>query len=215
MSTHPPRHFKARRASNPRAQKGIIGIILLIVAAIVGIVIWVASGDSVDAGEGARLRNSTVYSALTQQSQGIGNGFTQLVASGVAPSAVLLTDIFSSTLAKPLTLPKEALSKTGGVADTPKAAAVLGMAANGWSLIPITDATSGVLYIGAAAGPVSSEVCSPTTRGAAVAADTITNLVLAGNSSSSTSITFVSGPVPGCVQTTDGSFSFVYPLSKV
>lgn len=196
--------------SGPQNQKGIVGIILLIVAAIVGIVIWVASGDSVDAKEGARLRNSTVYSALVQQGQGIGNGFTQLVAGGEAPTAITLTAVFANTLSKPLSLPHESLSKTGGIPDAAVVSAVAGMTAGSWSLLPFTDSASGTAYIGSAAGPIASEVCAPTTRIVGTSAST-----LAGSFAASVAITFNNGPMAGCIETSDTRFYFLYPLSKV
>lgn len=190
----------------PSREKGIVGLVLLIIAAIVGIVIWVASSGSVDAREGAKLRNSSVYSSLVQQGQAIENGFSQLVAAGTAPETVQLTEVFSSTLTKPLVLPKESLAPN----ETALVSAVTGMTSGSWSLIQATDNTSGATYVISAAGPISNEICSQNSRLVGSTAGT-----LAAAFAATATITFTNGPVAGCVSTSDTKHFFMYPLARM
>lgn len=188
-------------------EDGFIAIILLIVTAIIGIVIWVTSSGNVDSGEGASNRNSSVYSSLVQQGQAIENGFAQIVGSGILPGDVLLTDIFSSTLTKPLVLPIEALTKGEPALTT----AAPNLAAGNWSFVTIVDATAGISYVSAVAGPIAAGVCvkAGTARIAGTAAASLASIF-----TFSTNVTFPYGPVPGCIKTSDNKYFFMYPLSK-
>lgn len=204
----------------PTREKGIVAIVLLVVAAIVGIVVWVASSGSVDAREGARLGARSTASALVQQAVALEQGFGDMVSRGIAPESVVLMQIYDVGLLKPIQLP-------AGVAEGVELKnAQPGMSAAGWSLLLVqtvdTRELAPVAYIAMASTPLKPSVCSETRRMAGTTTGTAASVFAQGSYAAGT----VGGapavisynlefPVSGCVTDSVGATFYLHPIVKL
>lgn len=202
------------------AQKGIVGIVLLIVAAIVGIVIWVASGDSVDAREGSNLSTKSIANAIVQQAVSLEQGVGDMISRNVAPEQVQLSDLFTNGLLKPIQLPPAAVD------GTILASSQAGMSFSGWSLlqVQVSDTRGGPpgTFMAAVSTTLKTTVCQASRRMVADTAFTVAGVFAGGSYAAGTQLAAApliafntEYPVSGCATDSAGATFYVHIISRL